>query len=227
MTELWLACLIWLGTHLGISSTPLRARMVKLFGDQGFLGVYSLVATASLVYLIWAYLQAPRFDYLWLPNPDLYWVAKLTMPIAFIFLLGGFMVRNPSMVGANVDDPDVAKNMATGVTRITRHPFQWSVIIWGVGHVIANGDTVSILFFTTFVTLSFVGAIALDVKKSKAQPQAWEAYASVTSNVPFVALLTGRNQLQIGELLYPTIAGFALYVLVYWAHEWLTGAVIV
>ena len=227
MLELWLACFLWLGTHLGISSTPLRAKMVGVLGPQGFLGVYSLIATASLVYLVWAYVQAPRFEYFWLPNPDLYWVAKLTMPVAFVLMLGGFMVRNPSMVGADVDDPEVAKNMATGVTRITRHPFQWSVIIWGVGHVVANGDTVSILFFTTFIALSLIGSVAMDVKKARAQPEAWGAYTGVTSNLPFAAVLSGRNRLVWRELFAPAIAGFALYGFVYWAHEWLTGAVII
>jgi uncharacterized membrane protein len=75
MAELWFAAAIWLVTHLGISSTPLRGVLVNTIGQGAYLGLYSLVAAGSLGYLIWVYTSVPSFDYLWLPNPDLYWAA--------------------------------------------------------------------------------------------------------------------------------------------------------
>jgi len=227
MSEMMIAALVWVVTHLGISSTPLRPLLVNALGERGYLGVYSLVAAGALTFLIWTYTSVPRFDYLWMPNPDLYWVAKLTMPLAFILLLGGFMVRNPTNVGMSIDSPEQAREMARGVTRITRHPLQWAVILWAVGHIVANGDTVSVLFFGAFLVLSLAGSFLMDRKKAAAMGEGWQAYAAVTSNIPFAAILSGRTRLEIKELALPALVGLAAHVLASYFHESYTGAVII
>jgi uncharacterized membrane protein len=227
MVELWFAASLWLLTHLGISSTPLRGVLVNLLGQAAYLGLYSVIAAGTLGYLVWVYTDVPRFEYWWLPNPDLYWVAKLTMPIACILLVGGFMVKNPTNVGMAIDDPDEAREMAKGVTRITRHPLQWAVVIWGIGHIVANGDRVSVVFFGTFVALGLVGGFLIDRKKSVAFGDAWSAYAQATSNLPFLAMVSGRNRFAFRELVMPTVVGLVVYALIYYFHEAITGAVIV
>src|SRR6266850_7806793 len=53
----WLA-LLWAafaGSHVLLSSTGLRPRLLARLGEQGFRGVYSLVALATFVPLIWVY----------------------------------------------------------------------------------------------------------------------------------------------------------------------------
>ena len=227
MWEVFVAAAIWVGTHLGLSSTSVRQLLVQRLGAQGFLVVYSLIAAASLAYLIWIYTDVHRFDYAWLPNPDVYWVAKVSMPIALILTLGGFMVRNPTMVGATLENPSQARDMATGVTRITRHPFQWAVVIWGLSHIVANGDWVSIIFFASFVVLSAAGTVLMDIKKAATMGEAWQAYAGVTSNFPFAAIVAGRNRLVLRELLLPVLAGLVAYALLYYFHESFTGTVVI
>lgn len=227
MTEIIFAAAFWVASHLLISSTPLRQMLVNAMGEKAYLGLYSLIAVGALVNLVWVYHDMPRFEYLWLPNPDLYWVAKITMPIAFILMVGGFMVPNPSNVGMQIDDPESAAEMARGVARITRHPFQWAVIIWSGGHIVANGDTVSVVLFSSFGLLSLLGSMLLDRKKSQTMGEGWAAYAQVTSNVPFAALVTGRNRLVLKELLLPLVVGLIVYGLVYYFHETISGAVIV
>jgi uncharacterized membrane protein len=231
MAELWFAAAIWLVTHLGISSTPLRGVLVNTIGQGAYLGLYSLVAAGSLGYLIWVYPSVPSFDYLWLPNPDLYWAAKITMPVAFILLVGGFMVRNPTNVGMSISDTpeaiEQAREMAKGVTRITRHPLQWAIVIWGVGHVIANGDWVSVIFFSTLALLGLIGGYLIDRKKAIALGAGWDAYAAVTSNLPFAAIVSGRNPLVAKELALPVLVGALVYGLVFYFHEAITGAIII
>ena len=151
MAEILFAGVILLLTHLGVSSTPIRQAVAGSIGEGPYLGVYSLVALASFGYLIWVYASVPRFEYVWTPDPALYWVPKLVMPFVFMLLVGGFMVKNPTMVAAEgtLGEADVAR----GVLRITRHPFQWSVVLWALVHIVANGDYVSIAFFFTFGVL--------------------------------------------------------------------------
>mgnify|MGYP006160399469 CR=1 FL=1 len=226
MSEITLAALLWVGTHLGLSSTVLRDKLVNITGAQGFLGLYSIVAAASLGYLIYIYTIVGRYDYFWLPNPDLFWVSKLLMPIAFILMLGGFMVKNPTMVGATLE-ADEAESIATGVTRITRHPFQWGVVLWAGSHMVANGDWVSWVFFGSFALISSLGCVLMDRKKANTMGDGWQTYANVTSNVPFAAILSGRNRLVLKELVLPIVVGSAVYALVYYFHEAMTGTVVI
>jgi uncharacterized membrane protein len=225
MALMLLASLLFLGTHLGVSSTPLRGRLVDMLGEGGYLVAYSLVAAITLAYLIWIYSALPRIDYLWLPTPALYLVPKLLMPVAMILLVGGFMVRNPTAVGQEsvLRRGGEADGLTRGVTRITRHPFQWAVALWAATHLIANGDGVSVVFFGTFLALGLAGSVLIDRKKAVKLGPDWEPFARATSNVPFAAIVAGRNRLAARELIGPGMVGLGVYALAYWAHPWLSG----
>jgi uncharacterized membrane protein len=159
-----------------------------------------------------------------MPHPTLYLVPKVVMPLAMILLLGGFMTRNPTAVGMEGTlrgaNPDT---LTAGLTRITRHPFQWSVVLWAAAHLAANGDRVSVIFFGTFLILGLAGGPLIDRKKAASLGADWEPYARVTSNVPFGAVLSGQNRLVVKELVAPVLVGLVGYVLVYWAHPWIAG----
>lgn len=220
-----LASLLFLGTHLGVSSTTLRTRLVAMLGEKGYLAAYSLVAALTLGYLIWIYGALPRYDYLWMPDPLLYMVPKAVMPVAMIFLVGGFMTPNPTAVGQerSLEKAPQPEEAARGSTRITRHPFQWAVALWAGAHLAANGDRVSVVFFSTFLILSLGGSVLIDRKKAARLGADWEAYARVTSNVPFAAIVSGRNRLAPREQVLPVLVGVVVYLLAYWAHPWIAG----
>lgn len=224
MMSISLAALLFVGTHLGISSTPLRARVVDAVGERGYLLLYSLVAAATLSYLILLYNELPRFDYFWMPSPERYMVAKVLMPIAMILVVGGFLVKNPTLAGAqHLLDAGRGSDLARGVTRITRHPFQWGVMIWSVSHMVANGDENSVVFFSAFAVLAAFGTVAIDRKKAASLGEGWSAYARSTSNIPFAAIVAGRNRLVAGELWLPVLLGLAAYAALAWGHEWVSG----
>jgi uncharacterized membrane protein len=146
------------------------------------------------------------------------------MPVAMILLLGGFLVRNPTTVGMEglLRDGN-ADGLTRGVTRITRHPFQWAVALWAASHLLANGDRVSVLFFSTFLILGLAGSVLIDRKKAASLGANWQGYAGVTSNLPFAAILSGRNRFVPGELILPVVVGLAGYAAAYYGHPWLAG----
>lgn len=225
MAFLALAAVLFLATHLGMSSSPIRAKLVVAIGERGFFGIYSLIAFATLGYLIWLYNELPRLEYAWMPSPGLHMAAKVLMPVALILAVGGFLVRNPTSVGQEgALTGGAGDDLARGVIRITRHPFQWGVLIWAVCHVLANGDTNSLIFFGAFAVLAGAGSIAIDRRKAAALGGDWAVYAGVTSNLPFLAIVQGRNRLALGELWLPVLAGLALYGLLLWRHQWVSGA---
>jgi len=225
MALMLLASVLFLGTHLGISSTNLRGHLVGMVGERGYLGVYSLVALLTLGYLIWVYAALPRYPYLWEPSPILYALPKVIMPFAAILLVGGFMVRNPTAVGmeGSLARGRDADSLTAGLIRVTRHPFQWAVVLWAGAHLLANGDSVSVVFFGTFLVLGLAGGLLIDRKKAARLGDEWEPFARVTSNVPFAAIVAGRNRLAIKELIAPVLVGLVTYVLLYLAHPWLSG----
>ncbi len=225
MAELLLAGVVFVIAHLGISSTPLRGGLVTAIGDRAYLGVYSLIAAATLTWLIIAYNRASHVEFLWLSTPVLRAIPFIVMPIAFTLLLGGFMARNPTAVGQEAQIASVGQG--SGVVRITRHPFQWAVVLWAVAHILANGDVASLLLFGSLGTLSLAGGYLIDLKKSRAMGADWNAFAQSTSNVPFAAIVQSRNRLVMRELAAPLLAGLAAYALVMWGHEYVSGVALI
>jgi uncharacterized membrane protein len=202
-------------THF-VSSTPLRGALVKAMGEWPYRGLYSTVALVTLGWMIWAYGNAPR-ELLWI-GPR--WLPLVVMPFAFVMIVCGFS-RNPTAVGAEKllksDDP------AQGMIRITRHPVMWGIMLWAGAHVIARGDLKSLIFFGAFLLLAAVGTLSMDARK-KSNPD-WPRFAAVTSHVPFVAIVQGRNRLVRAEIgwMRPLI-GLIAFAGFFAAHQWLFGA---
>jgi len=214
----WLAGLAFFVTHLGVSSTGLRGVLQARLGAQGYLGLYSAFAFVTLALLIFTYTHTPHAPLTWLP---LYAVPKLVMPVALLFIVGGFTVPNPTAVGA---EGKLSGEAARGMLRITRHPVQWGLLLWAASHVLANGDAASIGFFGSMGAVSALGMLAMDHRKSKL-PE-WPQFADATSLVPFVAIASGRNRFVPGELVLPLAIAAPLTVAVWFAHIWIAGVAI-
>lgn len=221
MSNLIAAAVFWIVTHLGISSSALRVMLVKQFGERAYLRIYSFVAFGALSYLIYSYSRINIFEYLWVPSPMLHWVAFLLMPIALILLAGSFTTTNPTIVGQ--DYKLAAIGEGAGMIRITRHPFQWAVIIWAIVHVLTKGTIDALIFFGAFVFVSLVGTVLMDKKKLMQLGDVFQSYIDTTSNVPFVAIIQGRNRLCLSELSRPVVIGLSLYFLLLWGHQFVFG----
>src|SRR5262245_24903057 len=143
------------------------------------------------------------------------------MPIAFIFALVGFLTRTPAAVGQEGQVKNVGQG--AGLLRITRHPFQWSVVLWASVHIVANADAASLIFFGSLGLVSLIGSFLIDMKKARTMGADWAAFAGATSNVPFVAILRSRNPLVMRELYAPIGVGLVAYVLVLWGHRYISG----
>jgi uncharacterized membrane protein len=222
MFALCLAMAAFLITHIVPSSTGLREVLVGKMGDKGFLGFYSALSLLTLGGVIMAYSQAPRTEYLWLPGPGLRHLPLLFMPLAFILLAAGLLTKNPTAVGMEkvLGQPDAAR----GILRITRHPVQWSFMLWATVHVLANGDWAALILFGGFLLLATVGTGLIDRKMARRMPQKWPPFAAATSIIPFAAIVAGRNRLELKEIGWrPVIVGLVLYGVMISLHPYLFG----
>jgi len=220
IAHLTLATLVFLGAHF-VTSTPLRQTLVEAINERVYLGAYSLISLVTLGWMIWAYARAP-FQPLW-QVPGLRLWPLVVMPFALILIAGGGMTRNPTAVmqqaALKADEP------ARGIIRVTRHPIMWGVILWAAAHILARGDLASLVFFGGFLVLAALGTALIDARKADALGEDWKRFADVTSNVPFGAIVNGRNRFRFGEIGWKRVGGgLALYVVLLAAHPYLFGS---
>lgn len=224
MINLWAAAAFFLALHLLVSGTGLRSRLVGAIGEKPYMALFSLASIGGIVWLCMAYNATDD-----VPN-RLYWVAPiwlvhaapLVMIIAFLFALIGLTTPNPTAVKAEalIDKPDTIR----GMLRITRHPFLWAVMIWSALHLGLNGDRASIIFFGTYLLLAALGTLSIDEKRKKALGVRWAGFVSQTSNVPFGAIIAGRNRLVISELgWWRILLGLVFFGALFYGHLWLFG----
>jgi uncharacterized membrane protein len=197
MVDLVLASLFFPLSHFLISSTPLRAMSVNLLGEKRYSLGYSLLSVAALVWLIIAYRSAPSLP-LW-DAPQ--WLDLALVPImvvSSVLSVAGLTTPNPVIVrsGALFDRPDIVR----GVLRVSRNPFFWGAGLFSIAHMIILGDVAGLLTFGSIGLLGIAGASILDAKKARQHGRAWDAFAAATSNIPFLAIIQGRQQLELREI---------------------------
>jgi uncharacterized membrane protein len=218
LAQLVLATLAFVVTHFA-SNTPLRGAVAGAFGEKAWLGLYSLVAFATIGWMAWAYAKAPSQP-LW---PGLRLAPLLVMPVALLLLAGGLMTRNPSAVMQ--ERALKSKEPARGVIRVTRHPVMWAIGLWAAVHVLARGDLASLVLFGGFLVVAAVGTVLIDARKARTLGEDWKRFAALTSSVPFGAIVAGRNRFVAAEIGWRVVlVALAAYVALLAAHPYLFGA---
>ncbi len=221
MTSLIYAVVFFVGLHWLVSGTPLRGVLLKVLGEKPYMAVYSLLSVAGLVWMIWAYANAPE-SLLWGSVDSNRWLALSLVWLALLFVVSGMMSANPTAVGG--ESLINAGKPVQGITRITRHPFLFGFALWSLVHVIYNGDQASLIFFGGFFLLSVVGPSSIDHKQKAALGEPWREFAKQTSVVPFLAITTGRNQLKLSEIgMKPVLVATLVFALFAVFHQRLFG----
>jgi uncharacterized membrane protein len=83
------------------------------------------------------------------------------------------------------------------------------------------------VLFGTLLFLALSGTVSIDAKRKAALGDGWTPFAQATSNVPFAAILTGRQPLRLGEIgLVKLGAAVAVYVALVFAHPYLFGVAV-
>ncbi|MEQ1755876.1 MAG: NnrU family protein [Micropepsaceae bacterium] len=224
MLQLILASGFFLIIHLLIAGTQLRDHVVQSVGEQAYLGLFSLASAFGIFWLATSYNQAALepSDPLWYLGEGVKHAGGLVVLIAALFIVSGVLTPNPTSVGMEklASKPEVA----TGVLRITRHPFLWGVALWATFHLAANGDAPSVIFFGTFALLAILGTFSIDAKRRRRMKDDWQTFAQKTSNIPFGAILGGRNRIAIGELMtFRQLLAVLVFAALILSHHWLFG----
>lgn len=224
MVELAVACLLFIVPHLFVSPTGARPWLIGRLGEQGYRAAYSIVSIGALVWMGFAYGDAPYVE-VWSPPVGLRHLALILMPVAFVLLVLAVATPNPTAVGAT---KLLEEGRAPGIFAITRHPMMWAFTLWAVAHLLANGDLASILLFGTVLLVAQAGMVLLDHRKAREAPEGFARLAAASSRVPFVAMAQGRARTSLREIgPLKILVGLVLFGVVLWAHPWLFGVTVI
>ena len=126
MDMLLAGILLWSGVHYVPGFLPnVRASLIEKLGN-GYRGLFSILIVASITLMVFGWrASTPEFIYAPLENKAL--ITSILMILSF-YLLG-------------------AANGPSNAKRYIRHPMLTGVIVWGGAHLLANGDSRSIILF--------------------------------------------------------------------------------
>ncbi len=194
--------------HLLVAGTRLRGVLTGAIGEGPYMGLFSLASVGLLIWMVFAFggarIDAANTLY-WSVTPATRHVQVAFQLVAMIFVVVGLTTPNPTSVGqsATLERPDVAR----GMLRITRHPFLWGVAIWAGGHLLVNGNVAAFILFGSMLLLALLGTTSIDAKRRRSLGPTWDAFAARTSNIPFAAILAGRQSVKLGEIGWVRVVG--------------------
>lgn len=127
MILLLLGTALFAAVHFIPSLAPtIKAAWVDRLGENGYKGIFSLLLLAALAMIITGWRSATPV-FLYHPPTILYPIALGLLLIAFTLL--------------------VISNRASRLRWLIRHPQLTAVALWGIAHLLVNGDSRSLILF--------------------------------------------------------------------------------
>lgn len=173
---IWLIAgvMLWSIVHWFPSLMPTQRTALITKWGKAYEGLFSLIIIIALLLIVlgWRSMTPEQ-----LYNPPT-WGRHLNMLLMLFALI---------LLGAG--------HMKSRITQYIRHPMLTAVTIWAVGHLLANGDSRSVILFGGFLIWSVVSQILINrregawVKPTNRQPLSRELMLLVASLVLYAILL--------------------------------------
>lgn len=154
MTLFVVGLILFLGIHsVSIVARPMRDGLVASLGGNAWRGIYSVVALAGLLMIIWGFGEARAVaPFFYEPPVSMKHLTALLMLFAAL-AMAVFVVP------------------AGRMKAVLKHPMLLAVKIWALAHLLANGDLASILLFGGFLIWAVADRISLK-RRGAADPVA-------------------------------------------------------
>lgn len=126
--------ILFLGSHsVRIVADDWRAEQVARLGERKWKGLYTVVALAGFVLIVWGYGQA-RMEpvVLWTPPVWTRHLASLLVLPAFVLIVAGNM-------------------RGTRIKAAVGHPMVLGTKLWAFAHLVANGTLADVVLFGAFL----------------------------------------------------------------------------
>ena len=207
LVSLAAASIALIGTHFALSH-PLRAPIVRVVGEGAFLGLYSLVAAACMVWMIFAFRAAPAAD-LGGATGEAGWIVSTVLTLPALVLFIGSLWKNPAL--PNSGATTTIDRAPTGVFAVTRHPMMWGFALWALSHLVLWWSWRTTIVALAVLVLALVGARFQDRKKEALMGNAWASWEAETSYWPRLGMLP-----RAGIMLW--FMAIAAWLILTWLH---------
>jgi uncharacterized membrane protein len=208
-----LLAILFIGTHVGLATEPVRPRLVAALGEWGFRGLFFAIAAAAFTWLVVVYADhrtaGPPGPGLGASTP---WRAILSaLAVVGVTLMVASLAGYPATPYA--DDHPSRIRPPRGLERVTRHPFFVGTALFAMSHALLAAHAIGAVLMGALALLAMAGPIHQDAKLRRLRGPAFDGYVRATSTVPFAAILAGRQRLVLRELpLGALAAGLAVAV---------------
>jgi uncharacterized membrane protein len=221
--QLVVAWILFGGTHILGSWVPLRKKLIGALGLQGFKGLYSVVALATFVPLVWIAWHNRHEGAIVYDPPS--WTRHLTellmLPAIFLIVM---TYATPSPATTLSEISGKSPSSARGIHRITRHPMNMGCLLFGVAHMISNPTVGDWIFWGGFVVFGIAAAVHQDRRLLATGTDAFRSFHAETSLVPFTAVFSGKQKVSIREFRWwAVLIALALYAALRLGHPHMIG----
>jgi uncharacterized membrane protein len=178
MNILILGLVLFLGVHIFTTLRGPRAALIGRIGDGPYKGLYSLVAAAGLVLIVWGFGRYRDAGYIQIWNPPF----AIFHPIALVLLWFALVA-----LAATYAPPSRIKSLL-------RHPMLVAVKLWALSHLLVNGDLGSLLLFGGLLAWAIYDRIAVKRRGDPGAPTVAafgrnDAIVIVIGTVAYIAVL--------------------------------------
>ncbi len=181
-----LGVLLWAVTHLFVAvGSEARSAVINKIGLGPYKGLFSLTLVLALVLIVIGWRAMPPTS-LWLPPPGMRHLTLLLVPIAVILFISA---RAP-----------------TDIKQYIRHPQLTGVKLWAVAHLLANGETRSVILFGGLLAWAVLEVIFINRRDgARVKPPKVGAAKTLISAIIGLAIAAGLM------FAHPWIAGVPLF----------------
>jgi uncharacterized membrane protein len=184
MALLILGLALFIGVHLIPMFAGLRRAAAGTIGEVPYKIGFAVLSVAGIVLIVRGWGSAPA-DFIYVPVPALRHVTMLLVLFAFILL--------------------AASHARTNIKRLVRNPMLSGVLIWAIGHLLANGETRAVILFGSFAVWAVV-----EILLTNARDGVWVKPAPVPVRKDIITVVIAAIVFVIVMILHPWIAGVAI-----------------
>jgi uncharacterized membrane protein len=181
MTWLILGVMLFTGAHMATTAPALRGQLIKVVGKQPYRGLFSLEVLTGIVLMVVGW-RSTVPEYLYAPPS---WGAVVAIPLMYVALVLFLSSRLP-----------------TNLKRVVRHPQLAGVVTWAVAHLLANGDSRSLVLFGGIGLWAVIEMGLLNRRDG-----AWQR----------------PDPLPLSADLKPLVGGAVVFVILFLAHPYIAG----
>jgi len=185
MEMLILGLAIWSIVHFIPSlAQPLKLKWQAALGEKGYMASFAIIIITSLGLIVFGWRSStPEY---------LYSLPAFTKHIAMLMMVFAFILFG-------------AAKYQTRIKRIIRHPQLTSIIVWASAHLMLNGDSRSVVLFSTMGVWAILEIILINKRE-----KVWNKPAIPSIKLELRGLAISIVMLIVVVMLHPYIAGVSI-----------------